>query len=960
MTVGSGERITIFISYSPADERWAAWIAWQLERAGHRAVLQAWDFIPGTDLRAFIDRGIREADLVVAVLSRNYRRSQHAGLDWQAVLRTHNPSDRLVAVRLEDIPAERLLATAARVDLIGVTDPDEARRLLLTTIHQALAACAKHAGRPAYPVAGEPPPVSQLMIEDARGWQRRRMPAAPPSFPTATRRAGTDRITLLHIAGPRFGRGLPDADEPMDPDELHTSIQADLTRLADRGAPRPDLLVVTGDLTESGGRRESEKALIFLTELRVQLGLEPGRVIIVPGPRDVSKKACEGYFSDCEADDLEPQPPYWPKWRHFTRLFNDLYQGLDGPTFDQALPWTLFELPELRTVVAGLNSTMEISHRRDDNYGSLGKRQAAWFAERLGHYTNRLRIGVVAHPPDTLHDSASTLDLLKNRLDLLVHGGDARDGEPEEIWTFDDGLLCVPALAPGRLQLIEITREGLRRWTREHAVSGPPPLQPYPLLRRLDTPRAQAEPPEGAPGEGHEEAKSQAARLLDRIEEVCDVRFTGAKIRRVDGNPPHVFVTHAAGDGIVRQFLIGAHAGTVTRELVDVFLSLVHTAGLQERSDLVYQGQPPPQDLRDYALRRGLRLQSFIEFQGLLDLSAYVADQTARLLTDRRYPPGLYVPQRFRELDRADGAVRDDLTGEIMRLLAADHGRFILLLGDFGTGKTFAMRELARRIPSELPHLTPLLIELRNLDKSQAVDSLVASHLTNHGEELIDVKAFHYMLRQGRIVLLLDGFDELVTRVTYERAADHLDTLLQAAEDKAKIVVAARTQHFQSRGQVMTALGERVERLPTHRVLSIEGFTTEQIRAFLVNRYGSQQAADDRMTLLGGISNLLDLASNPRMLSFIADLPEERVRAVAQAGGTISAASLYQEILDHWLRHEESRTRLAGAPGGLTLDELWRAVTTLAVRLWKTGETYLERSELDDVAATPPHRAHRR
>ena len=54
------------------------------------------------------------------------------------------------------------------------------------------------------------------------------------------------------------------------------------------------------------------------------------------------------------------------------------------------------------------------------------------------------------------------------------------------------------------------------------------------------------------------------------------------------------------------------------------------------------------------------------------------------------------------------------------------------------------------------------------------MDALVAAHLASHGEEFIDLKAFRYMLRQGRIVLLFDGFDELVTRLTYDRAADHL------------------------------------------------------------------------------------------------------------------------------------------------------------------------------------------
>ncbi len=103
------------------------------------------------------------------------------------------------------------------------------------------------------------------------------------------------------------------------------------------------------------------------------------------------------------------------------------------------------------------------------------------------------------------------------------------------------------------------------------------------------------------------------------------------------------------------------------------------------------------------------------------------------------------------------------------------------------------------------------------------MDGLVAAHLANHGEELIDLKAFRYMLRQGRIVLLFDGFDELVTRLTYDRAADHLETLLAAAEDKAKIVVASRTQHFKSHSQVLTALGERVGVLPQRRVLGPGG-----------------------------------------------------------------------------------------------------------------------------------------
>ncbi|MFC7643194.1 NACHT domain-containing protein [Streptosporangium lutulentum] len=253
----------------------------------------------------------------------------------------------------------------------------------------------------------------------------------------------------------------------------------------------------------------------------------------------------------------------------------------------------------------------------------------------------------------------------------------------------------------------------------------------------------------------------------------------------------------------------------------------------------------------------------------------------------------------------------------------------------------------------ETPHLIPILIDLRTLDKAHSVETLIAAHLANHGEEQIDLKAVQYMLRQGRIVLFFDGFDELVTRVTYDRAADHLETLLQAAQDQAKIVVTSRTQHFKSDAQVFTKLGEMVGILPQRRVFSIEGFSSEQILAYLVNAYGDRRLAEERLQLLRSIQDLSGLARNPRMLSFIADLADDRLRAVAHARRTVSAAVLYQEILGTWLRHEQLRLgNQRGAQAGLEEADLWHAVRTLAMRLWETNEPYLRLAELAEVADT--------
>ncbi len=414
---------------------------------------------------------------------------------------------------------------------------------------------------------------------------------------------------------------------------------------------------------------------------------------------------------------------------------------------------------------------------------------------------------------------------------------------------------------------------------------------------------------------------------------------------------------------------MGVCAGTPTAEDLDRFLDQVHASDTESDAELVHDGPPPARPLREHARRRGVLVRSFTEFQGLLDLRGYVAAQTERLSTDPQYRPDLYLPQRYRELERPGGDEREGLVDDMLRLLGADHGRFVLLLGDFGHGKTFALRELARRLPGELPHLVPLLIQLNALDKAHTLDGLVAAHLAGHGVDTIDLRAFRYMLGQGRIVLLFDGFDELVNQVSYDRAADHLQVLLDAAVDNAKIVVSSRTQHFRSQAQVLTALGERVGLLPQRRVLAVQEFTPRQIRSYLVNRYGDEHAADRRVRLLEGIPDLLALCRNPRLLSFVADLDHERLRAVAGAGRALSPAGLYEEVFSSWLRHEERRGQ--GGPGalpGLSLTQLWRAVSTLALRLWESGESALRLDELNDVAETlteladsrlsVPHAAH--
>ena len=82
--------------------------------------------------------------------------------------------------------------------------------------------------------------------------------------------------------------------------------------------------------------------------------------MIVPGNHDINWRKCEGYFLDCEGDDTAPVPPYWPKFEPYFNFFQRFYGDSEDVAFPKDQPWTIFEIPELKTVVAG----PELGHGR--------------------------------------------------------------------------------------------------------------------------------------------------------------------------------------------------------------------------------------------------------------------------------------------------------------------------------------------------------------------------------------------------------------------------------------------------------------------------------------------------------------------------------------------------------------------------------------------------------------------
>jgi hypothetical protein len=296
-------------------------------------------------------------------------------------------------------------------------------------------------------------------------------------------------------------------------------------------------------------------------------------------------------------------------------------------------PWTLFEMPDLAVVVAGLNSTMAESHRNADHYGWVGEHQLRWFADRLAQYRDQgwLRLAAVHHnvvrgavaDDENLRDA----DDLDRRLgqpglvNLLLHGH-THDGRLHRL---SSGLIALstgsaavaaearPQETPNQYQLLTIRPNGVTRYARQYAVGqhrwiGDTRIsangsdwrhhEPQPLNHTTATftavqsdvteprrPDRDSSPRRYRPAVGDS--------FFDRVLEATCVRYPEARVTpRPEAS--YLRVSNPVPDEGAEQWPVGVVDGEVGATELAAFVQQVHrqfvSADPSVRSELVYSG----------------------------------------------------------------------------------------------------------------------------------------------------------------------------------------------------------------------------------------------------------------------------------------------------------------------------------------------------------------------------------
>jgi len=291
-----------------------------------------------------------------------------------------------------------------------------------------------------------------------------------------------DAIALLHLSDIQFGKY-----HRFEPGELAERIADDVQAVHGAGGSKPDLVLLTGDLSEWGLASELEQVESFVRCIASRLTLPVQRFVLIPGNHDINRKKCEAYFADCEGDEQKPQPPYWPKLEPYARAFARIYGDDRSFHFDEKQPWTWFEWPDLPIVVAGMNSTIADSHRPEDHHGFLGEGQLRSFETKLVQARREGKLRLVAVHHDVMRTQAATDVTEQDARDfrriagphanLVLHGHTHR----EDLEWLGPGqpVLCIgsagvkgaerPADVPNQYRWIELRRDGMTYRTRAWA-----------------------------------------------------------------------------------------------------------------------------------------------------------------------------------------------------------------------------------------------------------------------------------------------------------------------------------------------------------------------------------------------------------------------------------------------------------------------------------------------------------
>jgi hypothetical protein len=151
-----------------------------------------------------------------------------------------------------------------------------------------------------------------------------------------------------------------------------------------------------------------------------------------------------------------------------------------------------------------------------------------------------------------------------------------------------------------------------------------------------------------------------------------------------------------------------------------------------------------------------------------------------------------------------------DIVGEICHRCVASPTRLFIVLGDFGRGKTTICERLVYEFANSYLQngtgLFPVLLQLRYLRDAHTLNAFVLNEIEARLNAKISIDVFWQLHRDNRLILLLDGFDEIASHATEVERTQNILRLLPLLDSRNPTVLTSRPSHFRSLSELDAVL----------------------------------------------------------------------------------------------------------------------------------------------------------
>jgi hypothetical protein len=125
---------------------------------------------------------------------------------------------------------------------------------------------------------------------------------------------------------------------------------------------------------------------------------------------------------------------------------------------------------------------------------------------------------------------------------------------------------------------------------------------------------------------------------------------------------------------------------------------------------------------------------------------------------------------------------------------------WLIITGEYGTGKTALTKVIQYRwlrdhkLDPSLP--LPFRLELRNFTRQFDARGLLHNFLDNHRLSHISIDFVQSLIKSGRIILLLDGYDEMAQYLNSRERRACLEALAELSSGGARGLITSRPNYF--------------------------------------------------------------------------------------------------------------------------------------------------------------------